>query len=152
MSLFDSLASSFGQSANGAGSGASPGGMIGEAMNFINNQPGGVQGLIERFHQHGAGDIVESWIGSGANKSIEPALLTQVLGSETVANFAQKFGVPSEQLSGMLAMVLPNLVDRATPDGRLPADGKLDTGSVLGSLEGLTGLFGKREDKSNPTG
>ncbi|MCY0389458.1 YidB family protein [Robbsia sp. Bb-Pol-6] len=156
MSIFDSLASSFGQTPSGNGTGtdagAASGGMIGEAMNFINNQPGGVSGLIDRFHQHGAGDIVESWIGNGENKSIEPELLTKVLGSETVTNFAQKFGMSSEQLSGMLAMVLPNMVDRATPDGQVPADGKLDTNSVLGSLGGLAGLFGKSENKDDQNG
>ncbi|MGI4858449.1 MAG: YidB family protein [Janthinobacterium lividum] len=146
MSLLDSLGASFGQSSSGTG--APAGGLIGEAMNFINNQPGGVTGLIERFHQHGAGDTVNSWIGNGENQSIEPELLTKVLGSETVTNLAQKFGVSGEQLSGMLATVLPNLVDRATPDGQVPADGKLDTNSVLGSLGGLAGLFGKDDGKS----
>ncbi|MGI4982253.1 MAG: YidB family protein [Janthinobacterium lividum] len=149
MSLLDSLAASFGQSSSdtGTSAGAPAGGLIGEAMNFINNQPGGVTGLIERFHQHGAGDTVNSWIGNGENQSIEPELLTKVLGSETVTNLAQKFGVSGDQLSGMLATVLPNLVDRATPDGQIPADGKLDTNSVLGSLGGLAGLFGKDDSK-----
>ncbi|MGI4857660.1 MAG: YidB family protein [Janthinobacterium lividum] len=143
MSLLDTLAASFGQSSSGTG--AAPGGLIGEAMSFINNQPGGVTGLLDRFRQHGAGDAVDSWIGNGENQSIEPEVMSKVLGSETVTNLAQKFGVSSDQLSGMLATVLPNLVDRATPSGQVPADGKLDTGSVLSSL---AGMFGKDESKS----
>jgi uncharacterized protein YidB (DUF937 family) len=147
MSLLDSLASSLGKSSPEGGGGSSA--LIATAMEFINNQPGGLSGLIQRFHEHGAGDIISSWIGTGENKPISPDTVTNVLGNEQVGALAQKAGVSGEQLSGMLATVLPNLVDRATPNGEVPADGKLDLTGVLGSLGGLAGLFGKSEgDKS----
>ena len=79
MSLLDTLASSFGgQSQPGAGSGNASG-LIAAAMEFVNNQPGGLNGLIQRFHENGAGDVVSSWIGTGENKPISPDTLTSVL-------------------------------------------------------------------------
>jgi uncharacterized protein YidB (DUF937 family) len=144
MSLLDTLASSFGQSSPQGG--AAPAGLIAAAMEFVNSQPGGINGLIQRFHENGAGDVVSSWIGNGENKPIDPGTLTNVLGSGAVGEMAQKAGVSSDQISGMLAAVLPHLVDKATPDGQVPPEGKLDLTSVMGSLGGLAGLFGRSEE------
>lgn len=143
MSLLDTLASSLGKSSPEGGGG--PSSLIAAALEFVNNQPGGLNGLIQRFQEHGAGDIVSSWIGTGENKPISPDTLNNVLGSDTVGALAQKAGVSGDQLSGMLAAVLPNVVDRATPNGEVPAEGQLDLAGVLGSLGGLAGLFGKSE-------
>ena len=144
MSLLDTLASSFGNSSSQGG--AAPAGLVAAAMEFVNNQPGGLNGLIQRFHENGAGDIVSSWIGNGENKPISPDTLTNVLGSGAVGEMAQKAGVSGDQLSGMLAAVLPHLVDKATPIGEVPPEGQMDLTSVLGSLGGLAGLFGRSEE------
>jgi uncharacterized protein YidB (DUF937 family) len=147
MSLLDTLASSLGKSSPEGGGGSTA--LIAMAMEFVNNQPGGLNGLIQRFHEQGAGDIVSSWIGTGENKPVSPDTVTNVLGADKVGELAQKAGVPGDQLSGMLASVLPHLVDRATPNGEVPAEGKLDLTGVLGSLGGLAGLFGKSEGDKN---
>ena len=146
MSLLDTLASSFGDSPQGGGAQS---GLIAAAMEFVNNQPGGLNGLIQRFHENGAGDIVSSWVGNGENKTISSDTVTNVLGSDAVSQIAQKAGLSGDQVSGMLATVLPHLVNHATPDGQVPANGQLDVGSLLGSLGGLgglAGLFGKSEE------
>ncbi|MDR5834132.1 YidB family protein [Caballeronia sp. LZ034LL] len=154
MSLLDILASSLGNSAQPNGQPGQPGQpgqtgqatLIAAALEFVNSQPGGIMGLIQRFHEHGAGDIVQSWIGTGENQPISPDTLTNVLGHDNVGALAQKAGVSGDQLSGMLAAVLPHVVDRATPNGEVPPEGKLDLTGVLGSLGGLAGLFGKSEE------
>jgi uncharacterized protein YidB (DUF937 family) len=149
MSLLDILTSTLGNSQQGgqpAQSGQAA--LIAMAMQYINSQPGGLMGLLAKFQQHGAGDVVQSWIGNGENKPIDPGTLTNVLGQDNVGALAQKAGVSGDQLSGMLAAVLPHLVDHATPNGEVPANGQLDLSSVLGSLGGLGGLagmFGKGE-------
>ncbi|MDR5771755.1 YidB family protein [Caballeronia sp. LZ002] len=147
MSLIDILASTLGNSSQQGGQPGQSGqaALITAALEFVNNQPGGIAGLIQRFHQAGAGDIVSSWIGTGENKPISPDTLNNALGSDNVGALAQKAGVSSDQLSGMLAAVLPHIVDRATPNGEVPASGQMDLSSVLGSLGGLAGLFGKNE-------
>ncbi|CAH2794343.1 MAG: FIG00454267: hypothetical protein [uncultured Caballeronia sp.] len=140
MSLLDTLTSSFGNSPQGS----AQSGLIAAAMKFVNNRS--MNGLIQRFHENGAGDIVSSWVGNGENKPISSDTVTNVLGSDAVSQIAQKAGLSGDQVSGMLATVLPHLVNHATPDGQVPANGQLDVGSLLGSLGGLgglAGLFGK---------
>ncbi len=38
--------------------------------------------------------------------------------------------------------MLPHLVNHATPDGNVPADGQVDAPNLLGTLSQLAGLFG----------
>ncbi|BBU27724.1 hypothetical protein BTHE68_14580 [Burkholderia sp. THE68] len=150
MSLIDILASTLGNSSQQPGGQPAQSGqaaLITAALAFVNSQPGGLMGLIQRFQQHGAGDVVQSWIGTGENKPISPDTLTNVLGQDNVGALAQKAGVSGDQLSGMLAAVLPHVVDRATPNGEVPPEGQLDLSSVLGSLGGLGGLFGGKSEE-----
>ncbi len=148
MSLIDILSSALGNSSPQEGQPAPSGqaALIAAAMQFINSQPGGLMSLLRCFQEHGAGDIVQSWIGHGENKPIDPGTLPNVLGQDKVGKLAQKAGMSGDQLSGMLAAVLPHIVDRATPNGEVPPKGKLDLTKVLGSLGELAGLFGKSEE------
>ncbi|CAB3758271.1 YidB family protein [Paraburkholderia humisilvae] len=144
MSLLDTIGSMFGNSPQGGGSQQA---LVASALEFINNQPGGLNGLVQRFHENGAGDIISSWIGTGENKAISPDTLQNVLGSETVTNIAAKAGVEPEQVTGLLSQVLPHVVNAATPNGEVPADGKVEPSSVsgaMGALSALSGLFGNK--------
>ena len=141
MSLLDTIGSLFGNSPQGSGGGTQQT-LVAGLLEFINNQPGGLNGLIQRFRENGAGDIISSWIGTGENKAIAADTLYNVLGSETVTNMAAKAGVEPEQVTGLLSQVLPTVVDAATPNGEVPADGKLDTSNLSGVLGALSGLFG----------
>lgn len=125
-----------------SGAGGNQGALIGTVLEFINNQPGGLNGLIEKFRQGGAGEVIGSWVGNGENQPISPDTLQNVLGPDTVTNLANKAGIDPSIATGLLAQVLPHLVNHATPDGEVPADGQLDHSSLLGSLSQLAGLFG----------
>jgi uncharacterized protein YidB (DUF937 family) len=111
-------------------------------MEFVNNQPGGLNGLIQKFEQGGAGDVIRSWISNGENQPIAADQLHNVLGSEAVTGLAQKVGLQPEQVSGLLAQVLPHVVNAGTPNGEVPAQGTINTESVLGTLGGLAALLG----------
>ncbi|HEY4352508.1 MAG TPA: YidB family protein [Paraburkholderia sp.] len=144
MSLLDTIGSMFGNSPQGGGSQQA---LVASVLEFINNQPGGLNGLIQRFHENGAGDIIGSWVGTGENKAISADTLHNVLGSETVTNLAAKTGVEPEQVTGLLSQVLPHVVNAATPNGEVPADGKVEPSSLtgaLGALSSLSGLFGNK--------
>ena len=39
-------------------------------LQIIQNQPGGLQGLVQSFHDKGMGGLVSSWISSGPNLPI----------------------------------------------------------------------------------
>ncbi|WP_321868206.1 YidB family protein [Burkholderia ubonensis] len=126
----------------GQAGGNSQSALLSAALEFINNQPGGLNGLIEKFKAGGAGDIIGSWVGTGENQPISADTLQNVLGSDAIGALASKFGVDPAQASGILAQVLPHVVNHATPNGEVPADGQVDTSNVLGALTQLAGLFG----------
>ncbi len=99
---------------------------------------GGLGGLLQQFQQNGLGDAAQSWIGTGANLPISADQLTKVLGSDRIADLARQAGLSAEDVSGQLANILPNAVDKLTPNGQLP-QGNPDLSaltSVLGSLFG----------------
>jgi uncharacterized protein YidB (DUF937 family) len=83
---------------------------------------GGLGGLVERFRQGGLDDIINSWIGTGANKPISAHQLHDALGSETVGDLSRETGMPRDDLLSQLSQVLPGVVDKLTPRGQLPSD------------------------------
>jgi uncharacterized protein YidB (DUF937 family) len=93
-------------------------------MQLINNpQTGGLAGLVQSFHKGGLGNIVNSWVASGQNLPISADQVKSVLGAEQIQSIAGKLGVSTDQVSGQLAGLLPQVVDKLTPGGALP-DGK----------------------------
>jgi uncharacterized protein YidB (DUF937 family) len=106
---------------------------------------GGVQGLVAMLQQHGLGEAVQSWVGTGANQPVSGDQLGQALQNGGLGSLLQdaagKLGVDQNQLLGQLSQVLPHAVDHLTPDGQVPAQGQ--GGFDLGSLASLAGkLFG----------
>jgi len=113
-------------------------------VEFVNQQAGGLSGLVQRFNTAGVGDIVTSWIGKGKNEAIDSPTLQKVLGTAAVNALAEKAGISGEQATSLLSKILPVMVDKATPNGELPADGKLDTAQLLtGAAGALSKLFSK---------
>jgi uncharacterized protein YidB (DUF937 family) len=105
-------------------------------MQMINNQPGGLSGLVQQFHDKGLGSLVSSWVGTGQNLPISADQIQHVLGSDQVKELAAKAGISPEAASSHLAQLLPMLVDKLTPNGQVP-----ETSSLLQSgLEMLKGL------------
>jgi len=81
---------------------------------------GGLGGLLKQFQQNGFGDAINSWIGTGQNKSVAPNQISDALGQDTIDALCQRMGLPKEQILVVLSKVLPNTVDQLTPEGRLP--------------------------------
>ncbi|SHI24744.1 YidB family protein [Pollutimonas bauzanensis] len=100
--------------------------------------PGGLPGLIEKFQQGGLGEVIASWVGSGKNQPVTPDQLHAVLGDDIVNSLSQRSGLDVGAVLGSLSVMLPSLVDQATPDGA-PVAGRAGEGSVLGSLSGILG-------------
>jgi uncharacterized protein YidB (DUF937 family) len=93
---------------------------------------GGLGGLVGAFQKQGLGDVMSSWVSTGANKSISPAQLSGVLGQDTLNQFAKKAGVGAGDASNVLASLLPMMVNQVTPQGKVPEASALD--AVLGGL------------------
>jgi len=93
---------------------------------------GGLAGLIEQFQRSGQGDVISSWIGTGQNQDISPDQLGSVLGGDLLGQLTRQTGMGQGDLLGQLSQLLPQVVDRATPEGRVPEGGLGDIGAILG--------------------
>lgn len=113
---------------------------LAQAVITMLNDPriGGLQGLAQRFQQNGLGDVLNSWVSTGQNQPIDPNDLQQVLGHDQVSQMAQQAGVPPQQGSSLIAMLLPQLIDQLTPQGQAPEQNQLAQAgaSLLKNLRG----------------
>ena len=80
----------------------------------------GLGGLIDQFQKKGLGDVVDSWVNRGTNKSVAPDQVSVALGRDVVDQLSLRTGLSRDQVVAELARMLPNVVDKLTPDGRLP--------------------------------
>lgn len=114
--------------------------LVSSVMQMINNQPGGLSGLVQQFHDKGLGGLVSSWVSTGQNLPISADQLQHVLGSDQVKELAAKAGISPETASSHLSQLLPMLIDKLTPNGQLP-DASNSTSSMLeAGLDMLKGL------------
>jgi uncharacterized protein YidB (DUF937 family) len=81
---------------------------------------GGLGGLAERFQRNGHGDVMNSWIGTGANRPIQPNQLAEALGPDDIDELQRQTGMPRQDLLSELSHMLPGVVDKLTPHGRMP--------------------------------
>ncbi|MCM3874935.1 MAG: YidB family protein [Thermoanaerobaculia bacterium] len=96
---------------------------------------GGLTGLVNMFNQKGLGDVVSSWVSTGRNLPISPEQIQNVLGSSQIQALAAKAGISPEMASSAISRILPQLVDKATPNGQIPAAGDL--------MSVISGMFEK---------
>ena len=81
---------------------------------------GALGGLVSHMQGNGAGNIANSWVGTGANLPINGAQLSQVLGPDLVNKISASTGLSPDQLVSQLSAILPQLVDHLTPQGQMP--------------------------------
>jgi uncharacterized protein YidB (DUF937 family) len=86
---------------------------------------GGLGGLLEKLQQSGHGEVTKSWIGSGQNQPISPGSLGSALGPSIIKTLSEKTGLSEQELTAQLSQLLPGLVDKLTPQGRLPTHDEL---------------------------
>jgi uncharacterized protein YidB (DUF937 family) len=100
------------------------GGVVGAGMvsvvNTLLEQHGGLQGLISQFQQNGFGETVNTWVGTGPNKSISPDQVHQALGPDLLQQLSAKSGLSVQDLTQKLSQILPQAVDTMTPGGQVP--------------------------------
>ncbi len=131
--LGDILGTLSGGTAGGGGAEAQV--MSAVAGMLSDRQSGGLAGLVSNFQKNGLGDVVSSWISTGKNLPISADQIQRVFGNQQVSQIAQRVGIEPEKVTTTLASILPGLVDKLTPNGKLPPEEML--------LEGLNYLKGK---------
>jgi uncharacterized protein YidB (DUF937 family) len=114
------------------GGGGTQNPLLDMALGLINNpQAGGLTGLLETFKGKGLGDAVSSWISTGENQPVSGEQIQHVLGKEQIQQIAEKIGIPRGEVSSGLASILPEIIDKLTPNGTLPESGLLEQGLSL---------------------
>ena len=142
MGILDQVVGALSSGASSSPQGATPqqhAGLGGLVLDMLSGSGGGggLQGLVQAFGRQGLGHVVASWIGTGQNLPISADQLNQVLGSEQVKAMAAKVGLSPEAASSVLAGLLPALVDKATPTGRMPEGGAPEAFGALRKSLGL---------------
>jgi len=98
---------------------------------------GGLGSLLEQFQRAGFAEQANSWVGTGQNLPLPPGAIGQVFGSDTLAQIAQQVGVTEAEAAEGLSQLLPEVVDRFTPEGKAP-----DLDQLAASVTALTRQFG----------
>jgi uncharacterized protein YidB (DUF937 family) len=100
------------------------GGIVGAGMvsvvNSILEQHGGVQGVVNEFENKGLGETVKSWVSTEANKPVSADQINNVLGPDLLQQLSAKSGLSAQDLAQKLSQVLPQVIDKLTPDGTIP--------------------------------
>ena len=130
MGLLDSIANQVLGSLASSGDGRHA--AVVNAIGGLIQSQGGLESLVNNFHQKGLGSVVASWVGTGQNLPISAEQVQSVLGNEQVQAMAQKLGFSPQEMSGHLAEMLPQVIDKLTPNGAIPQGGGL--GALMGLL------------------
>ena len=136
MSIFDSIIGMAGDKF-GLGSGKANGLVSGLLSLIIAD--GGLGGFLGRFRNAGLSDTVNSWITSGSNTPLSNEQLESALGSEKLTSLATQAGVNRSTAVSALSAIVPQVVDRLTPNGELPDDDEGFLSKISGYLGGLGG-------------
>lgn len=97
---------------------------------------GGLAGLVGLFQNKGLGDLVQSWVSTGENKEITPDQMQHALGDK-ISGIASQLGLSNTEVASRLTDLLPELINRLTPNGNIPDDKTVEQG--LGELKNLIG-------------
>jgi uncharacterized protein YidB (DUF937 family)/outer membrane protein OmpA-like peptidoglycan-associated protein len=150
MSLFDSVIST---AAEKFGLGDKAGTLLSGLLSMMTNQDsGGFAGFLNLFSKAGLGDTVSSWVSSGANSPLSDDQVSSALGSSAIGSLAEKAGLPAGVVTSALGYMVPQVVDKLTPDGVVPEESSLLSsigdflsgwgGAALGAAGAVAGLAG----------
>jgi uncharacterized protein YidB (DUF937 family) len=81
---------------------------------------GGLGDILERLRNAGAGDQVDSWVGTGSNRPVQRDQVEKAIDQQTLSDLAEQTGLSREELLDRLTSELPDAVDKLTPDGQMP--------------------------------
>ncbi len=127
---------------------------IGAALNGLfsggqiqNNQGGGLASILAGMQNSGSSDLLSlatSWLGNGANAPVSGNQLAQIFGQDQISAFAQKLGISQEEAVSGLQATVPEVVDKASPNGTIDLNAMLDSiGGIQGAMNIASQLFAK---------
>jgi uncharacterized protein YidB (DUF937 family) len=136
MGVLDQLGGAVG-SVLGQGKGGGVAAVLLPQLIAMLSKPGALANLTNAFQSAGLGNILQSWIGTGQNLPISADQVQKVLGAGTIGDLAKQAGIGEAETSSALAGLLPQVIDKISPGGNVPAGN--DLGGALASLGKLFG-------------
>jgi uncharacterized protein YidB (DUF937 family) len=128
--------------ANGGSNGGGGGGsnlmatMMPVVMGMLAN--GGLQKIMGGLQAKGLTSEVDSWTSGGENQPMTPDQVKDVLDDDELDQVAQKANVSKDEAADAISQLVPNLVDKISPNGQLPGGDALS-----GLLSSLSQQLGK---------
>ena len=96
----------------------------------------GLSRLMDQFKGAGLGDKADSWVGTGENQSLSPDEVEKAIGTDRLAKMSKQTGQSVDSLKTDLSKLIPDAVNKLTPDGKMP-----DPGDLMNMVKGMD--FGK---------
>ena len=93
--------------------------LVQSVMQMVGSRAG-VANLLQNGQSQGLGVVVQSWIGNGENQPIDAMQAQGLLGQDRVQQLASRAGVSPMIAGAALSRILPVVVDKLTPHGKLP--------------------------------
>jgi len=126
-----------------AGGSATGGGGLADVLGQVlggsgRGAAGGLGGLLEQLERAGFGEQANSWVSRGANKPISPDAMTQIFGHQGLEQISRQAGISPDEASRGLSALLPEVVDRMTPDGAVP-----DANTLANSVDDFARRLGR---------
>lgn len=94
----------------------------------------GLGGLLEQFSRAGMGDAARSWVGTGTNMPVSADQISRVFGNDLIGQLSSQLGMAPAEVAGQMSQLLPQVVDKLTPNGQVPQGNDL---AALGNIDGL---------------
>jgi uncharacterized protein YidB (DUF937 family) len=115
------------------------GGQKGEAggLASIMKLFGGGQNMMSKLSSNGMGQQLQSWIGQGKNEPVSGDQIRQAVDPAMLNQLAEQAHISPEEASNHVAQVLPEMVNKATPEGQVPSGDPFSQG--IGSLKQMFG-------------
>jgi uncharacterized protein YidB (DUF937 family) len=116
MSLLDTLA----QGALGA-LGGNQENAVTEQLTSALSEGDTLSKVVGALNGGGLASAAASWVGTGANQAApQSSILAVIQSTGMIDKLAAKTGLPAAILGPIVAQVLPTVIDKLTPDGKLP--------------------------------
>jgi uncharacterized protein YidB (DUF937 family) len=130
------------QGQQAGGTNGTQGDLLGSVIGMLNDpKVGDLSGLVEKFTQGGLGEQVASWVSTGKSLPVSAEQIQSALNSSGLQDIAANFGFNTNDIAGQLSNLLPQVVDKLTPDGTVP-EGNIDLSKLASTA--LSGLFGNK--------
>ena len=87
---------------------------------------GGLQKIMGGLKANGLSSQADSWVGTGPNQAVDGPQMEKAVGKEQIQAVAKQLGISESQAADVVAKALPEVVNKVSPEGKLPPEQDLD--------------------------